>query len=136
MNINDIKAALAQRANGLKMPVMAGATAPISADNAASDHGNNVAPVQESVSTAKTDVKAETADNNSAIQASVKVAEEKPKRTRKSRTAKPAKEEQTTPENPENKVQEMTESIEVVVAKILNPIPIMASFRAARNQVC
>ena len=28
MNINDIKAALAQRANGLKMPVMTGATAP------------------------------------------------------------------------------------------------------------
>ena len=75
MNINDIKAALAQRANGLKMPVMTGATAPISADNAALDNGNNAAPAKEAVSTAKTDVKAETADNNSAIQASVKVAD-------------------------------------------------------------
>ena len=121
MNINDIKAALAQRANGLKMPVVTGATAPIPADNAVPDNGNNAAPAQEAVSTAKPDVKAEASDNNSAIQASVKVAEEKPKRTRKSRTAKPAKEEQTTPENPENKVQEMTESIEVVVAKILKP---------------
>ena len=83
MNINDIKAALAQRANGLKMPVMTGATAPIPADNAAPDNDNNAAPVQEAASTEKPDVKAEAADNTSAIQASVKVAEEKPKRTRK-----------------------------------------------------
>ena len=121
MNINDIKAALAQRANGLKMPVVTGATAPIPADNAVPDNGNNAAPAQEAVSTAKPDVKAETSDNNSAIQASVKVAEEKPKRTRKTRTAKPAREERTTPEEPENKVQEMTESIGVVGAKILKP---------------
>ena len=121
MNINDIKAALAQRANGLKMPVVTGATAPIPADNAVPDNGNNAAPAQEAVSTAKPDVKAEASDNNSAIQASVKVAEEKPKRTRKTRTTKPAKDEQASPEITDHKVQEPTESIDAVVAKILKP---------------
>ena len=119
MNINDIKAALAQRANGLKMPVVTGATAPIPADNAVPDNGNNAAPAQEAVSTAKPDVKAEASDN--AIQASVKVAEEKPKRTRKTRTTKPAKDEQASPEITDHKVQETTESIDAVVAKILKP---------------